>query len=93
MQIFGPSQVHGPQSINAPHGIRGAAATAPARSTADVTDELHISDSARIAGQLSEIPDIRQDRVNSIRTAIAQGTYETSDKLSGALDRLLDEIG
>jgi negative regulator of flagellin synthesis FlgM len=93
MQIFGPSQVHGPQSINAPHSIRGTASSAPARSTADVSDELHISDSARIAGQLSEIPDIRQDRVNSIRTAIAQGTYETDGKMSAALDRLLDEIG
>jgi negative regulator of flagellin synthesis FlgM len=93
MQIFGPSQVHGPQSINAPHSIRGTASSAPARSTADVNDELHISDSARIAGQLSEIPDIRQDRVNSIRTAIAQGTYETDGKMSAALDRMLDEIG
>ncbi|HEV3418281.1 MAG TPA: flagellar biosynthesis anti-sigma factor FlgM [Pirellulales bacterium] len=93
MQIFGPSQVHGPQSINAPHSIRGTASTVPARSTADVSDELHISDSARIAGQLSEIPDIRQDRVNSIRTAIAQGTYETDGKMGAALDRLLDEIG
>jgi negative regulator of flagellin synthesis FlgM len=93
MQIIGPSQVHGPQGINAPHSIRGTAGTAPTRSTADVSDELHISDSARIAGQLSEIPAIRQDRVNSIRNAIAQGTYETSDKMSAALDRLLDEIG
>jgi len=48
---------------------------------------------ARIAGQMSEIPAIRQDRVDAIRTAIAQGTYETDAKLNVALDRLLDEIG
>ncbi len=59
----------------------------------NVSDTLQISDSARIAGQMSEIPAIRQDRVDAIRTAIAQGTYETDAKLNVALDRLLDEIG
>jgi negative regulator of flagellin synthesis FlgM len=93
MQITGPTQVHGPQGISAPHGTRSAPSAAPARPTADVSDELHISDSGRIASQLSEIPDIRQDRVNAIRTAIAQGTYDTDAKMSVALDRLLDEIG
>ena len=93
MQISGPSAVHGPQGVSAPHGVRGPANSAPARSTADVSDELHISDSARVASQLSEIPAIRQDRVDAIRTAIAQGTYETDAKLNVALDRLLDEIG
>jgi negative regulator of flagellin synthesis FlgM len=93
MQIYGPSAVHGPQGISSPHGVRGPANSAPARSTADVSDTLQISDSARIAGQMSEIPAIRQDRVDAIRTAIAQGTYETDTKLNVALDRLLDEIG
>jgi negative regulator of flagellin synthesis FlgM len=93
MQIYGPSAVHGPQGISSPHGVRGPANSAPARSTADVSDTLQISDSARITGQMSEIPAIRQDRVDAIRTAIAQGTYETDAKLSTALDRLLDEIG
>lgn len=92
MQIYGPSAVHGPQHISAPHGVRGPAGAAPARSTADVSDSLSISDSARIASQLNDIPAIRQDRVNSIRAAIADGSYETDAKLSTALDRLLDEI-
>ena len=36
--------------------------------------------------------DIRLDRLTSIRQAIADGTYETPDKLSNALDRLLDSL-
>ena len=36
---------------------------------------------------------IRTDLVNRVRNEIAAGTYETSDKLDAALDRLLDEIG
>jgi negative regulator of flagellin synthesis FlgM len=93
MQITGPTSVHGAQGISAPHNVRSASATAPTRSTLDVSDELHISDSARIADQMSQIPDIRHDRVAAIRTAIADGTYDTDAKMSVALDRLLDEIG
>ncbi len=93
MQVFGPTQVHGPQSVGAPHALRNTSNSAPTRSSSNISDVLQISDSARLAGQLSEIPAIRQDRVNSIRAQIAQGTYDSPDKLSGALDRLLDEIG
>jgi anti-sigma28 factor (negative regulator of flagellin synthesis) len=37
--------------------------------------------------------DIRFDRVNAIRAAIADGSYETPEKLDLALDRLLDSLG
>lgn len=92
MQIYGPASLHGPQSIGAPHNARPAAPTQPTRSTS-AADEVQISAQADAASRLADIPDIRQDRVQAIRAAIAEGTYETSDKLSGALDRLLDEIG
>ena len=57
------------------------------------SDSVDISPAADLAGRLSDIPDIRQDRVSAIKLAIANGTYETADKLSGAVSRLLDEIG
>jgi flagellar biosynthesis anti-sigma factor FlgM len=85
--------VHGPQGINAPHATRPASNTPATRPTADVSDELQLSGPAQAASQMSDIPAIRQDRVDTIRAAIAGGTYETPDKLSGALDSLLDEIG
>ena len=91
MQIYGPSQLHGAQPINAPHLQRAAdvrPGTAPSQ-----TDQVDISPAAQLAGQVSDIPDIRQDRVATIKAAIADGTYETADKLSTAIDRLLDEIG
>jgi negative regulator of flagellin synthesis FlgM len=93
MQIYGPSQVHGTQSISAPHFNR---TTAPAASNApasiDTADELQLSPAAELAGKLSDIPDVRWDRVNTIKAAIADGTYMTGDKMDVALDRLLDEI-
>lgn len=91
MQIYGPAHVHGPQAANAPHAQRGAQ---PPRSEGvrSMGDQLEISDAARLASQLAEVPDIRQDRVDSIKAAIADGSYETEEKLSLALDRLLDEM-
>ncbi len=47
----------------------------------------------RLVEQAKQAPDIRQDRVQSIRAQIASGTYETAGKLDTAVNRLLDEIG
>lgn len=92
MQIYGPAHVHGPQSVNAPHARRDAAPQAGV-STGNTSDRLEISAAAQMASQIGEMPDIRHDRVAAIKAAIADGSYETADKLDAALDRLLDEIG
>lgn len=92
MQIYGPSQLHGAQSIHGPHTTRSVESAPTTPPAASVSDRLDISEAGQIAAQLSEIPDIRADRVESIRAALLNGTYETDDKLSTALDRLLDEI-
>ena len=93
MQIHGTSQVHGAQNINAPHAAQRAAQSSAANRSASLGDQLDISRAAQLASQLGDVPEIRQDRVAALRAAIASGTYETEDRLSGALDRLLDEIG
>lgn len=99
MQIYGSTHVHGPQGIGAPHANR---ATQPAQrpAAANQADSVEISpeaQAAQVAEQLSakiaELPDIRQDRVNELRAKIAAGAYETDDRINGALERLLDEIG
>jgi flagellar biosynthesis anti-sigma factor FlgM len=92
MQIYGPSHLHGAQSINGPHSAR-TPQPETASPTSAASDQLDLSQAGQIAARMSEIPDVRQDRVNAIRAAIQNGTYETADKLSGAVDRLLDEIG
>lgn len=93
MQIQGLSQLHNVQGINAPHINRiYEANTTSAPSGLDTTDELHLSPAAEMASRMSEIPDIRWERVNSIKAAIADGTYMTDAKLDIAMERLLDEI-
>ena len=72
-----------------------AANAAPASSVPSlaVVDELTLSDDALGVDQAPAIPTLREMRIERIQAAIADGTYETEDKLSLALDRLLDEIG
>lgn len=93
MQIYGPSYIHSAHNVNGPHTSRSAQNIGAANTPAAITDQLDISAAGQLADRMSEIPDIRQDRVSALRAAIANGTYETDDKLNVALDRLLDEIG
>ena len=92
MHIYGPSQLHGSQAIGAPHGPRPAQPT-PRHEAAQIADEVNISEGARLAEQIHQLPEMREDRVEAVRLKIAEGTYETADKLNAAVERLLDEIG
>ena len=92
MQIQGPSYLHGAQSISAPHRSPSTTAAGSTSSTREA-DQLDISPQASLASQLRDIPDVRADKVASLRSQIASGTYDTDAKLSSALSNLLDEIG
>ena len=92
MQIYGPSQLHGAQPIGAPHGAR-ASQPAVRPESVQINDQVDISDAARLVEQVQQMPDTREDRVESVRRQIAAGTYETTEKLNVAVERLLDEIG
>ncbi len=93
MQIYGPSQLHGAQSINGPHSTTRTSAPQSTSNSAAPSDDLQLSEAGKLASQLSDIPAIRQDRVNALRAAIQSGTYETPERLGGAINGLLDEIG
>lgn len=92
MQVYGPTHLHGASPINSPHMARTNKTQATSASS-PIQDEVQISDAALLMEQIGNIPSVRQDRVNQIRQQIANGTYETPEKLDVALERLLDEIG
>jgi len=92
MQVYGPAHLHGAQSVGPPHAARISRPAEPAAGS-PIQDELQISDAGRLVEKVHDLPDVRQDRVNQIRAQIAEGTYETEEKLRIALGRLLDEIG
>jgi hypothetical protein len=55
-------------------------------------DEIQISPEARLLEEISRAGEVQQSRVDEIRRMIAAGVYETPERLSVALDRLLDEL-
>src|SRR5438309_609379 len=55
------------------------------------TDRLQLSGASHLLATLKS-NDIRTDKVAAIRAELANGTYETDDKLNGAVDKLLDEL-
>ena len=61
-----------------------------AEGLSEVQDNVSVSVDAIQATET--VSDVRLDRVNSIRSAIADGTYETAEKLDVAIDRLLDRL-
>ena len=56
-------------------------------------DQLELSSAGKMLDQLSQNPDVRQERIAQIKQAIADGTYDTDEKLEAALSRMFDALG
>ena len=59
-------------------------------------DKVQISPEAKFLSEvnqmLDKIPEVRQEKIDQVRRLIAEGKYETPEKLDVAVDRLLGEI-
>jgi negative regulator of flagellin synthesis FlgM len=90
MHVIGVSAASGSQATSGLSGVEqaGSVKAAASRDVGEVRDTVAVS-----VDSVSHDSGIRMDRVNEIRSAIAQGTYETPEKLEIALDRLLESIG
>ncbi len=97
MQIHRLQQAGAAQSVSRPASTKAAS---PVQSASNVNsrsaDQLDLSSEAEQIMQTRESSPaaasggIRTEKVAAIRQAIADGTYETPENLSAALDRLLD---
>ena len=91
MEIFGAGGTQGPQPIYP----RLAAVSVDAGQTVHAgtpRDPVEISPLGQMLDGISQLPEIRQERVEEIRRQIAAGSYETPEKIELALDRLLEEL-
>jgi flagellar biosynthesis anti-sigma factor FlgM len=66
------------------------AADAPAQLPA--TDRLELSGSSHLLQALKANNGVRADKVATVKSQIQAGTYESDDKLNGAVDKLLEEL-
>ncbi|TVQ62159.1 MAG: flagellar biosynthesis anti-sigma factor FlgM [Phycisphaerales bacterium] len=68
----------------------GTDASGPSRVVRE-SDRAELSDRARLLGKARELPDVRLDLVQRVRSEIASGQYDTPEKLETALDQMFDE--
>lgn len=55
-------------------------------------DRVELTGSSLYMAKLRELPEIRQDLVERIKAQIEAGTYETPDKVDGAIEAFLQEL-
>ena len=96
MNIFGVFSTQGSQGLAAAKGVEAMRATEQAteltarQGVGEVHDAVTLSTEAVRAAEGGS--DIRMDKVAALRAAIADGSYETPEKLDIALDRLLERL-
>lgn len=56
------------------------------------SDRVELSDRARLLSKLASLPEIRQDLVDRVRGEIQKGTYDSPDRVEGALNSLIDDL-
>jgi negative regulator of flagellin synthesis FlgM len=91
MEIYGAGGAQGPQPIYP----RLAAFTIEAGQSVQTEgprDRVEISPIGRMLDGVAQLPEIRHEKVEEIRSQIAAGVYETPEKLEIALHRLLNEL-
>jgi len=55
-------------------------------------DRVEVSALATYLSKLKQLPAIRQGLVDSVRDQIAQGSYETPEKIDAAVEELLTDL-
>ena len=88
MEIQGAGSISGPDPIR-PNRFQ-LSQTNSAGSTS--TDKVEISDLARFKALLAKVPEMRLEKVDTLRAQIEAGTYETDEKIDHVVDRLLEEL-
>ncbi len=81
----------GLQSVQAITNQRSVEASVPDNAEGEF-DTVEISFLSEMLGRLRDLPDIRTDKVASIREAIQNGTYDVEGKLDVAVERMLQDL-
>ena len=97
MEIINSSNIQSISNIQGLHRVsaeKNSAESVP--STASLKDSVSFSEEALRLSELgktnAESPRIRFDLVNRIKAEIAAGTYDTSDKMDIAIERMANRI-
>lgn len=70
--------------------VRAEPLAEPERRRGD--DRVEVSGIARLLSKLREVPPVRQDLVERVRSEIDAGAYETADKIDQAVEAVIREL-
>ncbi len=56
-------------------------------------DEVEISDVGRFLSYLSQLPEVRQERVDALRKQIEDSEYDVDSKVEEIVDDILEDLG
>ena len=90
MEIQGPGGVSGPDRAE-PQRVP-VTGSDPSVDVRTVSDRVEISEEAKLLEKLSQIPDMRTERIDESRKLIESGEYETEERIRVAVERLLEEL-
>ena len=88
MQIRPTSNVQSTQAVNLQP--KTASTNSVNNATALPVDQLDISPQAQMMGTAATGGEVRTDRVAELRAQIANGNYDTAEKLDSAVGRMLN---
>jgi negative regulator of flagellin synthesis FlgM len=92
MQI-GATHLSSSQALGRTTRIDHAAPQTPRPASFSTTDQLDISPEAELLSRTLETKtDFRADKVAQMKAAIAQGDYDTDEKLDSAMMKMLDNL-
>ena len=55
-------------------------------------DQVEVSGAARLRAKLAELPEVRQELIDRVRTQIDADVYVTDEKVDAAVDGLIQDI-
>jgi len=79
----------GPEALQPANKINSTARPAEA---AELIDVVEISTAAQLAAKVHELPEVRTELVERVKSQIAAGTYETPQHVDVAVERLMEEL-
>jgi len=99
MEIFGSHLAQSAQSVSSAQSasLRRPSESGETTRPQQVKDEVQLSETARNMSDVSPTESsssaVRFELVNSIRSQIAAGTYDSPEKMEAALEKMFARIG
>ncbi len=65
---------------------------APDPQRARKTDQVDLSVRAQLLSKLSQMPDVRQNLIDQVKSQIEAGVYEAPEKIDAVLEELMQDL-